>query len=551
MNKIFSFLLLLLPFLASSQTTKPWEFGGGLNLTSYEGDLHTAQINTGFYTDRPALSAHLRKNLNNNLAGRVNLLAGAIAGSDNAFTEPAWRPLRGVSFKSPLIELSVLGELYPFGLYKKVKSTNSDGVTEKRLTNKRRKIMPFATIGIGGAFASPKVNWNDANGNEYIDPARAQLDKDAKTTKVHFVVPMGGGVRIALKDELTLNLEGALRPTFNDYLDGFSQAGISTNNDWFFTAGIGLSYAFGENKKPAEPTHTDMGMATEKPVAIADRDNDGITDDKDDCPDNPGTRALKGCPDSDRDGVADVMDACPDVPGLTSLKGCPDRDGDGIADNDDACPDLAGAIAAKGCPIADRDKDGIADDMDVCPDMPGLSKWKGCPDTDNDGLPDDKDDCPGIAGPSALKGCPDTDNDGVADREDECPTIPGWVTKKGCPDAPPPAAGVPYKAVYFNSTLHEWQDASIITMNEAVEILKKDPSLKARIEGHTDNTGEEPANDLLSERRAKRVRDYLVSKGISSSRLNFVGFGSDHPVETNDTLEGRQMNRRVEIHFVK
>lgn len=73
----------------------------------------------------------------------------------------------------------------------------------------------------------------------------------------------------------------------------------------------------------------------------------------------------------------------------------------------------------------------------------------------------------------------------------------------------------------------------------------------ARIEGHTDNTGKEPANDLLAEKRAKKCLDYLVSKGIDTKRLNFVGYGSQKPMVPNDTRENRQLNRRVEIYFYK
>ena len=62
---------------------------------------------------------------------------------------------------------------------------------------------------------------------------------------------------------------------------------------------------------------------------------------------------MNGCPDRDNDGVADKDDACPDEAGLPELKGCPDRDGDGIADKDDACPDEAGKPEFNGCPDTD------------------------------------------------------------------------------------------------------------------------------------------------------------------------------------------------------
>lgn len=82
--------------------------------------------------------------------------------------------------------------------------------------------------------------------------------------------------------------------------------------------------------------------------------------------------------DSDGDGVPNDEDACPDEPGLKALKGCPDSDGDGVADKEDKCPTLAGN-----------------------PD------WEGCPDSDSDGIPDHKDRCPGVAG-TGENGCPVT-----------------------------------------------------------------------------------------------------------------------------------------------
>src|SRR5438105_4150920 len=93
------------------------------------------------------------------------------------------------------------------------------------------------------------------------------------------------------------------------------------------------------------------------PVKPSDRDNDGIPDKTDLCPDLPGTAATGGCPDRDHDGIADAVDKCPDVPGLARLKGCPiaDRDHDGINDEDDRCPDQPGTLKYHGCPVPDSD----------------------------------------------------------------------------------------------------------------------------------------------------------------------------------------------------
>ena len=165
----------------------------------------------------------------------------------------------------------------------------------------------------------------------------------------------------------------------------------------------------------------------------ADKDNDGITDKKDDCPDIAGLIELKGCPDKDHDGIADKDDACPDDSGLVKFKGCPDKDGDGITDKEDACPEVAGLADLKGCP--DKDGDGVTDKEDACPDEKGLANFKGCPDKDGDGVMDKEDACPDVAGLAAFKGCPDKDGDGVEDKTDLCPDKPGPASNKGCPEA--------------------------------------------------------------------------------------------------------------------
>jgi outer membrane protein OmpA-like peptidoglycan-associated protein len=90
---------------------------------------------------------------------------------------------------------------------------------------------------------------------------------------------------------------------------------------------------------------------------------------------------------------------------------------------------------------------------------------------------------------------------------------------------------------------------SMGTINNIYNLLKKDPSLKFEIDGHTDNTGEASHNLTLSQQRADAVKTQLVSMGIDASRLSTKGFGDTKPMDTNDTPEGKANNRRVE--FIK
>ena len=88
------------------------------------------------------------------------------------------------------------------------------------------------------------------------------------------------------------------------------------------------------------------------PAPIHDRDHDGVPDEIDKCPDEPGD-GPDGCPDLDwdKDGVPNVDDRCPREPGTRELDGCPDRDGDGIPDPEDKCPDEPGPAENDGCPV--------------------------------------------------------------------------------------------------------------------------------------------------------------------------------------------------------
>jgi outer membrane protein OmpA-like peptidoglycan-associated protein len=73
------------------------------------------------------------------------------------------------------------------------------------------------------------------------------------------------------------------------------------------------------------------------------------------------------------------------------------------------------------------------------------------------------------------------------------------------------------------------------------------PSLHVAVEGHTDSVGSDQYNQDLSDRRAQAVRDYFVQQGIPSGAIEARGFGKSEPIALNDTAEGRQQNRRVEL----
>jgi outer membrane protein OmpA-like peptidoglycan-associated protein len=104
------------------------------------------------------------------------------------------------------------------------------------------------------------------------------------------------------------------------------------------------------------------------------------------------------------------------------------------------------------------------------------------------------------------------------------------------------------QGIYFDTGSDQIRGESTPTLKEIGAMLTEHPDLKLTIEGHTDSVGEAAANQELSIRRAAAVKAYLVEKyRIDGARLTSVGFGETKPADSNDTPEGRQNNRRVEL----
>ena len=202
----------------------------------------------------------------------------------------------------------------------------------------------------------------------------------------------------------------------------------------------------------------------------------------------------------------------------------------------------------------DSDGDGVFDDLDECPNVVGTKDNKGCPwpDSDKDGLSDNKDECPKIAGPIENRGCPygDTDGDGLNDNEDECPKTSGPVTNKGCPiieKKDQEVVDVAVKNLEFKTNQTVIQQISFPSLNTLVEKLKEKENWILNLSGHTDNLGDDDANMILSKNRSEAVKQYLISQGISESRIKVNYFGETKPIADNNSSEGRQKNRRVEF----
>ncbi|MGE5786316.1 MAG: OmpA family protein [Myxococcales bacterium] len=186
----------------------------------------------------------------------------------------------------------------------------------------------------------------------------------------------------------------------------------------------------------------------------------------------------------------------------------------------------------------DRDHDGVSDDEDACPDQ---AEDRDA-DRDSDGCPEED---------------PDADRDGVPDSDDLCPsakeTINGIDDDDGCPDVGDPRViyedgkFTVLEAIHFETGQATIKKDSHGLLDQVAQMIKANPDLKVRVEGHTDDTGPRELNQRLSEQRAAAVRRYLVEQGVAPQRLRSQGFGPDKPILNETTPEARAKNRRVEF----
>jgi outer membrane protein OmpA-like peptidoglycan-associated protein/opacity protein-like surface antigen len=358
---------------------------------------------------------------------------------------------------------------------------------------------PYAGFHVG--YLSWKVR--DENGNSDVaffpdGPTVIGYDNEGNLEALdsaNVTLALSLGMEYFLSKSVSLDLGARYSYLMDNSLDNIGMSSVwgasSTDaNSGLVESYLGLTIYFGGNN---------------------DRDDDGILNDADFCPDEA----------EDFDGFQDE-DGCPD----------PDNDGDGIIDARDQCPDEAedmdGFQDEDGCPDPDNDGDGIIDARDQCPDeaedMDGFQDEDGCPEFDNDG-------------------------DGVVDANDKCPDTPTGVMVglDGCPEVAVIQQEMVLSGVNFKHSKAILTTKAKLALDEVAESLLAYPAIKVEIQGYTDSRGSYELNRQLSQDRANAVRSYLISKGVASSQMQAIGYGEDHPVGDNNTHSGRVANRRVEL----
>ncbi|ABS24239.1 OmpA/MotB domain protein [Anaeromyxobacter sp. Fw109-5] len=210
-------------------------------------------------------------------------------------------------------------------------------------------------------------------------------------------------------------------------------------------------------------------------------------------------------------------------------------------------PEPAPAAAPPPPPPADPCAPGQAHTPDQCPDL----------DDDGDGVANRDDECPSEQGLAELKGCAakDGDGDGVPDHQDKCPAEAGSADNEGCPRVvvEKEAKKVELREkVQFDTGKATIKPESAGLLDEIAKVLAEHAEItRVVIEGHSDSSGGAALNKRLSQARADAVLKALVERGIAKERLSAKGFGPSRPIASNDTPEGREANRRVEISIAQ
>ncbi len=366
-----------------------------------------------------------------------------------------------------------------------------------------------------------------------------------------FFIPGGLGFEVALSDVIALDFTAGYNYTFTDNLNYYNNKDAKGNrqNDGYWNGGIGITFTgeSGSSDKDIDGLTKDQEKEIGTNPNNPDSDGDGLKDGAEFLTYN--TNPLN--PDSDEDGLTDSEE----IKKYFSDPNSTDTDGDGLSDFDEA-------ITYKSDPTKiDTDFDRLNDNEEVKyksdptnPDTDGdnlkdgaeIKKYKTNPtkaDSDGDGLSDGDEVLKYFTNPLSK----DTDTGSTDDKtEIERGTNPLNPKDDVILDMTKP---VILEGVTFETGKAEITPESEKILQRALNTLKAYPDMKVEIRGYTDNVGSASSNLKLSQRRADAVRNWLIRKGIEPSRVFAKGYGESNPIATNNTPEGRRLNRRIE--FVK
>jgi OOP family OmpA-OmpF porin len=142
----------------------------------------------------------------------------------------------------------------------------------------------------------------------------------------------------------------------------------------------------------------------------------------------------------------------------------------------------------------------------------------------------------------------DSDKDGVVNTADKCENTPAntSVDADGCPEFKGSLQGV-----FFETSSARLTESSKTILDNAAAELKRYPNIAVEVQAFTDSRGSDALNQKISQERANSVRTYLLNKGVDANKVTAKGYGEANPVASNETVEGRAANRRVELSVKK
>ncbi len=361
--------------------------------------------------------------------------------------------------------------------------------------------------------------------------------------------PVGLGTEIALSENVLLDLSFGGAITTSYHLDSYQ--GNTKIYDTYFSLTAGLTFT-GESGSsdgdkdgltkreeseigtdPNNPDSDDDGLNDGDEVNIyvtnpllADSDSDGLNDSREVLHYKTDPLSM----DTDKDKLNDIAEAT--IYFTNPL--IPDSDSDGLDDFEELKHYLTNPLEN------DTDQDRLTDYEETL-------TYKTNPklfDSDADGLSDYEEVMIYKTNPNVR----DTDGGTVDDLTE--------IKKETDPlngDDDLVAVGVPIilEGITFEIGRSYIKPESESVLNQSLNTLIDYPDITIEIAGHTDNTGSKSINQRLSIQRAESVRNWLIRNGINPKRVSVKGYGPDRPVATNDTVEGRQKNRRIELKRIK
>lgn len=221
------------PALYSQTNNNPkFQFGVGAGAFIYQGDLTPSALGS-YRTMKPVINLFASKFFTPSFSARVNLAFGGLRGDDAKYSNPAYRQQRNFNFRSPIAELSAIGEWNILG-----RNYISRGLA------------PYVFAGVGYSFLKIRRNWSNLN-TEYFSAESeliTGLTEDAQRTPPRglLVLPIGVGARYYLSDKVGISAETSYRLAYTDYLDGFSQSANPSKRDHYYSHTVGVVYRIGK-----------------------------------------------------------------------------------------------------------------------------------------------------------------------------------------------------------------------------------------------------------------------------------------------------------------